>query len=73
MKTSDLQRILLAMETLTDELCDTDHDCQRSSKVKRGGMVAIGPYSEILKERKKERKKSRQSTLYAFFKKRKDP
>lgn len=53
-KTSDLQRILSATYTLTDELCDTDHDWERSAKVKRSKMVSIGPCSEIPKERKKE-------------------
>jgi hypothetical protein len=54
------------METLTDELCENDQDWERSGKVKRDVMVFIGPYSEILKGRTR---KSRQSTLYAFFKK----
>jgi hypothetical protein len=68
MKTSDLQHILSAMETM--ELCEIDHNWERSAKVKRSVMVSIGPYSEILKERKKERKRKwRQSTLHAFFKK----
>jgi hypothetical protein len=37
-------------------------------------MVSTSPYSEILKESKKERKKKfQQSTLYAFSKKMQDP
>jgi predicted Zn-ribbon and HTH transcriptional regulator len=51
-KTSDLQRILSAMDTLSDELCDTDHNWERSAKVKRSKMVSIGPCSGIPKERK---------------------
>jgi type I site-specific restriction endonuclease len=50
-KTIDLQRILSATETLTDELCDTDHDWERSAKVKRSKMISIGPSSEIPKGR----------------------
>ena len=34
MKTSDLQYSFLAMETLTDGHCDTDHDWEQSMKVK---------------------------------------
>lgn len=70
MKASDLQHILSAMETLNDELCETDHDWEQSAKVKRSVMVSIGPYSELLKERNK---KPWQSTLQTFFKKREDP
>ena len=51
-KTSDLQRILSATDTLTDELCETDHDWERSAKVKRSKVVSIGPCSETPKERK---------------------
>ena len=50
-KTSDLQRILSATNTFTDELCDTDHDWEQSAKVKRSKMVSIGPCSVIPKER----------------------
>jgi len=52
-KTSDLQRILSATDTLTDELCDTDHDWERSAKVKRSKMVSIGL---VLRFPKKERR-----------------
>ena len=68
MKTSNLQRIVLAVETLTDELYEIDHDWKRSAKMKRSVMVSIGPYSEILKGRQE---KSRQSTLHSFTKKKK--
>ena len=51
-KTSSLQRIFSAVETLTDDLCETDHDRQRSAEVEMS-VITIGPYSEILKERKK--------------------
>jgi len=34
METSNLQCILAAMETVTDELCDTIHDQEQSAKVK---------------------------------------
>jgi hypothetical protein len=34
MKTSDLQHSFSAMETLTDELCDNDHDWEQNAKVK---------------------------------------
>jgi hypothetical protein len=47
------------METLTDDLCEIDDDWERSAEVKSNIIVSIGPYSEILKERKKERKKER--------------
>jgi hypothetical protein len=43
MKTSNLQRILLGMETLTDEICEIDHDWERSAKLKRSVMVSLGP------------------------------
>ena len=33
-KTSDLQHSFLAMETLTDGHCDTDHDWEQSMEVK---------------------------------------
>ena len=33
-KTSDLQHSFSAMETLTDKLCDTDHDWEQNVKVK---------------------------------------
>jgi hypothetical protein len=49
-KTSDLQRIISAMKTLNDELCETDHDWQRIAKVERSLMVSIGPYFDILKK-----------------------
>jgi len=32
MKTSDLQHSFSAMETLTDKLCDTDHDWEQNVK-----------------------------------------
>ena len=69
MKMSDVQHILSAMDTLTDELCDNNHDWEWTAKVKKTIMISLGPYSEILKETKG---KSQQSTLYVFFKKRKD-
>jgi hypothetical protein len=69
-KTSHLQCILSAMETLSDELSEIDHGWEWSVKVKRSVMVSIRPYSGILKERKM---KPRQSALHAFFKKREDP
>jgi hypothetical protein len=53
MKTSNLQRIVLAVETLTDELYEIDHDWKRSAKMKRSVMVSIGPYSEISKEERR--------------------
>jgi hypothetical protein len=34
MKTSDLQHSFSAMETLTDELYDNDHDWEQNAKVK---------------------------------------
>ena len=67
MKMSDVQHILSAMDTLTDELCDNDHDWEWTVKVKKTVMISLGPYSEILKETKG---KSKKSTLHAFFKKR---
>ena len=33
-KTSDLQHSFLAMETLTDELYDTEHEWEQNAKVK---------------------------------------
>jgi hypothetical protein len=65
LKTSDIQNILSHMETLIDELCDNDHNWERSAKVKRTVMVSTGPYFEVLKERKR---KSQQSTLHALYK-----
>ena len=53
-KTSPLQCILSTMWTLTDELCDTDHNCEQTAKVKRNAMVSICPYSKILKERQRK-------------------
>jgi hypothetical protein len=66
MKTSDLQRILSDIDKLTDELCEIDHDWERSATAKRSVMASVRPYRDILIERKK---KSRQSTLQAFYKK----
>jgi hypothetical protein len=66
MKTSDLQRILSDIHKLNDELCETDHDWERSATPKRSVMASTRPYHKILIERKK---KSQQSTLHAFFKK----
>jgi hypothetical protein len=66
MKTSDLQRILSDIDKPTDELCEIDHDWERSATAKRSVMSSMRPYYEILIERKK---KSRQSTPHAFFKK----
>jgi hypothetical protein len=57
------------METLADELCDSDHDWEENAKVKRSLMVSTGPYSEVLEKRKR---KSQQSTVLAFFEKWKD-
>lgn len=54
MKTSNLQHILSAMETLTDELSEIDHDWEQSAKVRMSVIVSTGPYSEILKERKRK-------------------
>jgi len=42
MQTSDTQNILTDMETLTDVLCDNDHDWERSAEVKMIVMVPIG-------------------------------
>jgi hypothetical protein len=70
MKTSDVQRILSDIDKLTDELCEIDHNWDRSATAKRSVMASMRRYHEILIERKK---KSRQSTLHAFFKKRDDP
>jgi len=64
MKTADLQRIISSMESLTDELCDLDYDWERSTKVKRAIISSIGPYSEILNERKQ---RSKQLKLDNFF------
>ncbi|XP_053572819.1 tigger transposable element-derived protein 1-like [Bombina bombina] len=64
MKTNDLQRILSAMETLTDELCEIDHDWQRSAIVKMNVMSSLVPYSDILQERKSQ---SQPSILHAFI------
>jgi hypothetical protein len=64
MKTSDLQSILSIIDKLTDELCEIDHDWERSATAKRSVMASVRPYHEILVERRKE---SRQSTLHAFF------
>jgi hypothetical protein len=69
-KTSDLQRILSDTDKITDELCEIDHDWERSATAKRSVMASMRPYHEILIERKK---KSQKSTLHAFFKKRYDP
>jgi hypothetical protein len=69
MKASDFQRIISDIDKLTDELCEIDHDWERSATVKRSVMASMKPYHEILIEREK----SRQSTLRAFFKKRDDP
>jgi hypothetical protein len=66
MKTSDFQRILSDIDKLTDELCEIDHDWERSATAQRSVMASVRSYHEILIERKK---KSRQSTLRAFFKK----
>ena len=52
------------IDKLTDELCEIDHDWERSATAKRGVMACMRPYRDILIERKK----SRQSTLHAFFK-----
>jgi DNA-binding transcriptional MerR regulator len=49
MKTSDIQRILSATETLTYEVCEIDHVSERSAKVKRRVVVSMGPYSVIPK------------------------
>jgi uncharacterized protein YhaN len=64
MKTSNLQHILSDIDKLTDELCEIDHNWERSATAKRSVMTSMRPYHEILIERKK---KSRQSTLHAFF------
>ncbi|XP_018430489.1 PREDICTED: tigger transposable element-derived protein 1-like [Nanorana parkeri] len=69
MRTKDLQRILSVMETLADELSEMDPDWQRSATMRRGIMSSLGPYSEILRERKRQ---SRQSTRHAFSRKRQD-
>jgi len=47
MKKSNLQ-YLSAMRTITGELCDTDHDWERSVLVKMSGMMSTGPSSEVL-------------------------
>jgi hypothetical protein len=44
MKTSDLQRILSEIDKLTDELCEIDHDLERSATVKRSVMASMRPY-----------------------------
>jgi hypothetical protein len=54
MKTSDLQRILSDIDKLTDELCEIDHDWERSATAKRSVMASVRPYHEILIERKKK-------------------
>lgn len=50
-KTSNLQHILSAMEALSVELCEIDHDWEQSVNVL---MASIGSYPEILKERKRK-------------------
>lgn len=52
MKTSSVQHILSAMDTLTEELCDSDHDWESTVKVKRTVIISFGPYSEILKKQR---------------------
>jgi hypothetical protein len=52
MKTSDLQRILSDIDKLNDELCEIDHDWERSATAKRSVMASMRPYHEILIERK---------------------
>ena len=54
MKTSLLQCILSVMWTLTDELCDADHDWEQIAKVKRSAVVSVGPNSKIPKERQRK-------------------
>jgi hypothetical protein len=49
-KTSDQQRIISAIKTLNNELCETDHDWQRIAKVESSLMVSIGSYFDILKK-----------------------
>ena len=53
MKTSDLQSVLATMETLTDELCDTDHNWEWNVKVKRSIMLSNGHYTETLRKKEK--------------------
>ena len=50
-------QFLSAVETLTDEFRDTDHDWERSTKVKKSVMEFIGPYFDIIKERKKRKER----------------
>ena len=52
-KTSDLQHILSAVETLTEEPSDTDHDGVKC-KSRKSVMVSLCPYSEFWKKEKKE-------------------
>jgi hypothetical protein len=68
LKTSYLQHILSAMETM--ELCEIDHNWEQTAKVKKSAMVFIGPYSEILKEGNKE---MLAVSTACFLQKRKDP
>jgi hypothetical protein len=52
MKTSNLQRVVSAVKTLTDEPCEIGHDWKRSAELKLSKK-------ERKKERKKKRKKER--------------
>jgi hypothetical protein len=54
MKTSDLQRILSYIYKLTDELCEINHDWERSNTAKRSVTASMRPYHEIMIERKKK-------------------
>jgi hypothetical protein len=54
MKTSNLQRILLDIDKLTDELCEIYHDWEQSATSKRSVMASMRPYHESLIEKKKK-------------------
>jgi hypothetical protein len=54
MMISNLQHILSDMHKLIDELCEIDHDWERSATAKRSVMASMRPYHEILIERKKK-------------------
>jgi hypothetical protein len=54
MKTSDLQYVLSAMDTLMMSSVKWTTSGSEVRKCKRSIMVSTGPYSEILKERKRK-------------------
>jgi hypothetical protein len=65
LKTSAIQRILSAMETVTDEFCETDHDWKGSAEVKT--EVNCIPWPLILDSQRKKKWDTPQPTLHAIF------